>query len=254
MVSDLPKRLNKEPLIDAVFEMRFSVSDSVSGVTSSILPGILFEKLDGKKTIEQLSVSGLPKQLRDTDPNLRFTPVVRILWENFLILIGDRVLAVASKIPYVGWLTFREAILQVVGIVGDIGIIELVYRYSLKYVDLMQYKNIEEQVASVNLTLQVGDHSLDKEVFRIRIEIPRDEYINAIQIISSAEATTMGETTKKEGLIIDIDTINILNNHKFTDFSHRLSEKLDKIHLVNKEAFFKCITPATLERLEPIYE
>ena len=250
MINKLPRKLNKEPLLDAVFEMRFSSL----APASSILPGIFFNKLDGEKVISQLPASELPKQIRDTDPNLQFAPIIRILWKDFVLLIGDRNVAVSCKMPYAGWIRFREAILQIVKILGEVGIIQVIKRYSLKYVDLIPYKNIGEQIASVNLSVQLGDHCLEKEIFQFRIEIAQEGYINAIQIISSAVATLPDKKTNKEGLIIDIDTIHNVNNQKFTDFASELQEKLDKIHLVNKVTFFKCITPATLYALEPIYD
>jgi uncharacterized protein (TIGR04255 family) len=95
---------------------------------------------------------------------------------------------------------------------------------------------------------------LEKEKFQFRIEIAQDEYINAIQIISTAVATLPDKKIKMEGLIIDIDTIHNVNNQEFMDFVSELQEKLDKIHLMNKVTFFKCITPTTLNALEPIYE
>ena len=116
MLNQLPKKLNKEPLLDAVFEIRFSALIPAS----SILPGIFFDKLDGEKDVSQLHVGDLPKQIRDSDPNLRFAPVTRILWKDFILLIGDRIIAVGCKMPYVGWEKFSKIIIQIVKIVGEI--------------------------------------------------------------------------------------------------------------------------------------
>ena len=250
MSNKLPTKLKKEPLLDAVFEIRFSSKVPAS----SILPGILFNKLDGEKIIEQQPVAQLPKQMRDVDPNLQFAALVRIQWKEHILLIGDRNVAVACKIPYPGWVKFKDAIIRVVKILSEVEPIENIQRYSLKYVDLIPFSNLKEQVSSVNLHIKLGDHVLEKDVFQLRIEIPQDEFINAVQILSSALVTTEDKTTK-QGLIVDVDTIRNIDNQLFKDFISGLENNLDIIHQKNKEIFFKwCIRPETLTFLDPTYD
>lgn len=250
MAYRLPKKLNKEPLVDAVFEVRFSAS----APASSILPGIFFNKLDGEKVINQLPASEIPKQIRDNDPQLHFVPVVRISWNNYLLLIGDRSITIGCKIPYVGWFEFRKAILKIIEILVDVGTIQCINRYSLKYVDLIPSTDIEEQVAAVKLEICLGDHHLKKEKFLFKTELLQEEYVHIIQIVSSAKFTSSDGKIKKDGLIIDIDTVCVVKDEKFADFTVDLQTKLDKIHTENKVTFFNCITPKTLDILEPVYE
>ncbi len=250
MNNKLPSKLRKEPLLDAVFEVRFSSKVPAS----SILPGILFNKLDGEKVIAQQPVAQLPKQMRDVDPNLQFAPLIRIQWKEYFFLIGDRNLAVACKIPYPGWAKFKNAIMQVAKILSELQIIENVQRYSLKYVDLIPFSNLKEQVSSVNLHIKLGDHVLEKEIFQLRLEIPQNEFITAVQILSAALVTTLDQTTK-QGLIVDIDTIRNLDNQHFSEFIRDLENNLDTIHQKSKEVFFKwCLTPETITFLEPTYD
>lgn len=249
MSKKLPHKLKKEPLSDAIFELRFSSKSPAS----SILPGILFSALPEEKVIEQLPAAQFSKQFRDTDPNLQYAPVVRLIWKEFFILVSDRSLAVACKIPYPGWSEFKDAIIKVIKVLSDSSVIENIQRYSLKYVDLIPSNNLKEQVSFINFIARLGDHKLEKEVFQFRIEIPQDKYIHAILIVSSA-VLTLNDGTKKEGIVIDIDSICNIDNQSFNDFNTGFNEKLDDIHLKNKEMFFECITPETLKYLEPIYE
>ena len=39
-----------------------------------------------------------------------------------------------------------------------------------------------------------------------------------------------------------------------TQFIENISDRLDGIHAENKAMFFECLTPATLEELEPSYD
>jgi uncharacterized protein (TIGR04255 family) len=186
MPKKLPTKLRKEPILDAVFELRFSSSSPAS----NIFPGILFNKLDGKKVIEPHPIASVPKQIRDADQNLKYAPIVRIHWNEFLLLIGDQSIAIACKMPYPGWTKLKNVIVQVINIVKEVGIIEGIQRYSLKYVDLIPIADIKKQVSAVRLQVKLGDHALEKEVFQFRLEVEKDGLVNAIQIVSSAVVTT----------------------------------------------------------------
>jgi|APLak6261658528_1056013.scaffolds.fasta_scaffold02083_6 uncharacterized protein (TIGR04255 family) len=249
MTNKLPTKLKKEPLVDAVFELRFDASAPVS----SIFPGFFFSKLEGNKNIETLPTAELPKHLRDSDPNLQFAPVVRIHWnDDFLISISDRSIAVACKLPYPGWGDFKRAILKVVNLVGEVGIVHEIQRYALKYVDLIPCDDLKERVSYINMEISLGNLKVGKELFQFRVEIPKDQTINVVQIISSGSITLGG--IKKEGLVIDIDTIHNVDDQKLIDFLPQLSEQLDLIHGINKQMFFDCITAETLAFLDPDYE
>lgn len=249
MLERLPTKLNKEPLIDAMFEMRFSCATSAS----SIVPGYLFSKLDGEKSIERLPTDQLPKPILDSDPNLRFAPLVRLHWGNFIVSIGDRSLAVSCKMPYPGWKVFKPAILRVVSELKDIGIVESIQRFSMKYIDLIPVAGIEEQVLAINGTIELGHHALKSEVFSLRIELPQDDLLHAVQIVSSATANLPDGSTR-DGLIVDIDTISNLDNEDFPSWMETAADKLDSLHLSNKKMFFNCLRASTIESLEPVYD
>ncbi len=245
----LPKKLKKEPLIDAVFEIRFTSAFPAGG----ILPGFLFGKLDGNKTIEQLPVAQLPQSLRDTDPNLQFAPLSRLDWKQFYINVGDRSVSIGFKHPYPGWDSFKSAITQVMEALKDPGIVTSVERYALKYIDLLPATSLREQVAFVNFDVTLAGHKLEEEAFQLRLEIPKDGFIHAVQVVSSATVTLHnGET--RQGLIVDVDTIANQNSISFDDLLNDFSEKLETIHQANKKIFFDCLKPQTIIALEPEYE
>ncbi|MGD0961529.1 MAG: TIGR04255 family protein [Methylomonas sp.] len=249
MTKKLPIKLQAEPLIDAVFEVRFTCAFPAS----NILPGLLFAKLEGNKKFESLPVAQLPKQVRDVDPNLQFSPLSRLDWDQFYINIGDQSLSIGIKHPYPGWSNFRPAIVRILKIIKDSQIIGSIERYSLKYIDLIPSANIKDQVLFINADVTLAGHKLEKEAFQLRIEITKNNFINAVHVISSAKAIIQtGEY--REGLIIDIDTIS---NQKFSsieEFLVDLEEKLSAIHDINKEIFFDCLTADTIKLLGPVYE
>lgn len=249
MTKMLPTRLEKEPLIDAIFEVRF-ISRTPASV---ILPGFLFEKLDGKKTIKSLAASQIPKNMREADANLKFAPLSCIDWDKFSINIGDASVSISCKKPYPGWSTFKSAIINVINALNVSGIIESVDRYSMKYIDLIPSASIQEQVDLVDFDVTVAGHKLKKENFQLRIEITRDSFINIVQILSSGFVIQEDGTTK-EGLIVDVDTISNQQSISMEVLLKNLSNNLDAIHHVNKVMFFDCIKESTINSLGPIYD
>jgi uncharacterized protein (TIGR04255 family) len=249
MKTKMPKKLKKEPIIDAVFELRFTSLVPAS----SVLPGILFSKLTGEKKIDPLPASQLPEQIRNSDPNLQFAPLTRITCGQFIYSFGDRSMAVACKNPYPGWTAFKSAILEASEYIETAGVISSVQRIGLKYVDMISADCSTDKTSLVELDLTIGKHKLGKETFQVRVEIPNGNLVNVVQIVSEAKVT-FPDGTMKEGLIIDVDTITTIDNLTMLKLLDTLRADLDNIHDANVELFFDCLKPETIVVLEPVYE
>jgi uncharacterized protein (TIGR04255 family) len=246
----LPKKLKKEPIVDAVFEIRFSSST----MASTVMPGFFFAKLEPKEwKVEPLPVSQIPSHVRNPDPTLRYQPLMRIHWDNFLILIGDTTLGIACKMPYPGWIDFRERIIRVIGLLLDSKIVQAIERYSLKGVDIIECEKLADQIKMINMDIRVGGHALKEENFTVRLQIPYNDFLTIVQIAAPAEAT-MPDKKKKIGILVDIDTICDYQSNDLTKFKEELLHRLDAIHLETKRMFFDCLKPETIEYLEPVYE
>jgi uncharacterized protein (TIGR04255 family) len=166
IASKLPIKLKKEPLIDAIFAIQFSSSSSAS----TVLPGLLFSKLDEKgKKIERLPIADFPVQIRNDNPILRLQPLVKLDLGNFLVLIGDNNLSVATVMPYCGWAAFKEKIIQIFGLLGDMKIIDTIDRYSMKYVSVVGGTSIADQINKINMAIKLGSHQLTAETFNITL-------------------------------------------------------------------------------------
>ena len=246
MTKELPIQLNKDPLLEALFEVRFTSAFPAS----TVLPGLLFSKLEGDKRIEQLAVAQIPLAIRDADPHLRFAPISRLIWKQFHINIGDNNVSIACQSPkYPGWLAFKEAINEILNILIEIHIVESVQRYSIKYINLIPSESLEEQVSFINFNVTLANHRLTNEAFQLRLEVNEGQLVNVISIMSSAEIVLPDDSVRK-GVIVDIDTIAILNDVSL----ETLVGRFDDTRKVNKIKFFDCLTQKTIESLEPIYE
>lgn len=248
-MANLPTRLRKEPLLDALFECRFNTHFPVS----NILPGIIFSRFEGEKQLERLPQFEIPEVIRINDPNLQYVPLVRVRLKDYSFLIGDRSTAVACNLPYKGWNDFKATIVKMIDILKESKLVDQVIRYSTKYVDLIQSGDLEDQVSLANISLRIGSHELTKEAYQVRMDIPADGFINIVQIISGAKVT-MFDQSIREGVVIDIDTIKETDGISIEQLELGLDSALEHIHRVSKETFFDCLTEQALIRLEPEYE
>jgi len=244
----LPSRLKKEPLIDAIFEVRFTSSMDVA----SILPGLLMARLGKIEKVERLPISDIPRPIRQSDQNLQFQPLLRLVWEQFLINIGDRLVGISCKLPYVGWSDFKRAILEVYKHIFTIGVIEKTERYSMKYVDLIEGNDPGEMVDRVAVDLNVGGHQLKREPFMVRVEVPDGSISHIVQVI--APAVVKLSTGQKTGVIVDIDSVCAHSTEDVEAFMSSLDSRLVEIHAANKRMFFSSLKENTIEYLEPEYE
>jgi uncharacterized protein (TIGR04255 family) len=245
----LPRKLGKEPLIEAIFEVRFTAALPVS----SILPGLMFQGLQGEKVIERLPAAELPQQLRNVDPNLRYAPLVRIRWQPFMILISDQSVGLACATPYPGWAAFKPAILKIVEIIGNANVIDLVERFSLKYTNILSptHGGID---SLLDFNLQIGPYDSTGKNVQIRAEIPQEGLIiHIVQLLSSGTAR-LPDGSVREGVVFDIDTISIIGPTKFSEFFSTLADRVEFGHLENKALFFACLKQKTTDDLEPIYD
>jgi len=248
-MTTLPIRLEKEPLIDAVFECRFIAEMSMANV----LPGYLLSSLEGTGPVVNLPAAELPSAVRNSDPNLTFSPLVRIDWGNFNLSVGDRSILVGCKLPYPGWTKFKAAILEVLGVLAGLNSIKSVMRYSMKYIDMIPAETLDEQAEILDLQLSVGEIKHTNERFNIRLDFEDGEFLHLLNLVSgaSADIKAFGSRT---GLVIDTDTLKNVNDEPFQTWFENLSPNLDVLHAANKKMFFDCLSKNGLKELGPRYE
>jgi uncharacterized protein (TIGR04255 family) len=250
----LPSKLNKEPLVDALFEIRFS--SSVPAL-SNVIPGLLFSAFSpsagSPMRIDRLPVAEIPVQIRNADQNLKFQPLIKLHTDRFTIMVGDSSVVLACLLPYPGWNSFKPKIMELVAVLRNTKLIQTIDRYSMKYVDIIDGADITEQIKRINMELKVGTHKLASENFNVTVEIKRDPFIHLVQVAGASVATPLAGKPRT-GVLISVDTISLFNTSDWTQFTAELPDRMDDIHLQNKTMFFECLTQETINYLEPIYD
>jgi len=250
----LPKKLLKEPLVDALFEVRFLTTvPAISG----ILPGMLLSALKPSwkepLQIERLQAAEIPSQMRINDPFLKYQPLFRMLGTSFMIFVGDWNVTVGCKLPYAGWGAFKPKIIEVMSALQSCGFVKELERYSMKYVDIVEQKTLFEQIQSANMEIRIGSHKLAAEPFDVRLEIKQGEFTNLLHLAGQAQVTLPGGETRN-GLLIDVDTIVDHRTADLDQFARELPDRLELIHTENKTRVFECLTPDAIEELGPVYD
>jgi len=247
MDNKIPVRLKKEPLLEAVWEVRFS---GTKPSVADLLPGMLFKALTGRYgNIVRLPAADIPPPVVEHDPNLRYVPKIRLENGNQAIQIGEHVVSLNCRRPYSGWDKFSTDIRDLAKVIQDTGLIGTLERFSLKYIDLIE---LDEPfgLGCLNLDLRLGGHEISTKPVQLRTEIKESDLIHIVQIVSPAEVGLPGDEKRLKGVLLDIDTIKPFGeNESWSD----LDSRLDDVHLSCKKTFFSLMKPETVNKLEPEY-
>lgn len=245
----MPKRLCKEPLVEALFEMRLPERTSAP----DLLPGFLLSQgLKGK--ITHLPHSQIPRDVRAQDPNLRFAPLLSMrLEDDFVLSIGESVLSLSCLLPYKGWQLFSEKIVHIVNLLRKSEIVEKANRFSLKYANIIDESFESNQKNLINGSFNIaGERDLTNLQFRG--EFPTEKFIHVIDCATNASANIKESGILKKGLLVAVDSIFIFREASFSDLLNNFQNDLDSLHMENKEMFFACLKDETIELLEPEYD
>lgn len=242
----VPKRLKKEPLLEAVWEIRFT-SDRES--VAELLPGLIYKALGTEfPKIERLPAANLPYAIVQQDAKLRYVPTVRLEGSPYSIQIGEHVISLSCRRQYTGWGNFEPKIMELAEILKETSLITRPERFSLKYIDVIPLPG-SPSLKPLRIVMKLGAHELTSNPVQLRTELHEDGFIHIIQILSSAQAV-LSTGKRFEGLLLDIDTICHREPGEFwSDFP----PLLDRAHQLNKNLFFHLLTDETIDQLEPEY-
>jgi uncharacterized protein (TIGR04255 family) len=246
----IPVRLKHEPLVDAVFEIRFRSSQPAA----MLIPGLLFQrKLEGLGQVQTTAFANIPPQLRLLNPQMQFSPTVQIDYGGrFVIGVGEGNVSVGCRLPYPGWGAFQAAIKNLlIALQGSF--IESVSRYGLRYIDVISAATNEQQVRIFNVQFGIGDFRLERENFAFRVDVPSESFMNVVQLAANANVQLVTNEVRS-GVVCDIETSESLPDENYDLFLERADDRLTRIHQTNKVMFFKCLRPETIAALEPVYE
>lgn len=245
-----PKRLRREPLIEVIWQVVFE--NAPIAAPGELLLGILYGHL--RKTGEDWQVQALPSAqippfVAQEDPVLRYAVKHRIevKGQPLLYQIGDRVVSVNCRRPYVGWSKFRESILDVARLIQETLPTVTPSWYTLRYLDLLSAEELPD-LRGLRLNISVGDQTITQQPLHLRVELPYEGHDHVFQVVHPVQVQ-LPDGTQVSGTLIDLET----KAAGAGDWGG-LSEELEKLHVASKTMFFEqVLSPELIQRLEPEY-
>ncbi len=232
----LPKAISPCPILDAVFEIRFTTKIHPSAVF-----GMIYNILQADfPKVENLPILQLPEALRAADPNFKFKPHYRISNQYFVTQIGTDVLTISSFPEYAGWDRFSKQIFTILESIEKASIIDTVLRIGIRYINFFDndiFKNID-------LKICIGKDDIAYKNTIVRTEIEQKSYKSSLQVANNVNHNN------KLGSIIDIDTFTESNlTNLFQNKEHLISDA----HTKEKELFYSLLKEDFLKTLNPTY-
>ena len=250
MTKQLPIKLNKEPLVEAICQLQI-VSKAAF---NTFAPGYLLAKYpDDVSDIKQLPASMLPEHIRAQAPELALAPLVSLKFKNVLVMIGERSITVANPAPYLGWAGFKPLIIEIFQSLLESKQALQVERYSLKYVNVLKATEAPNSLSALDLSINIGQLKLNKMATTVRAETLTDELVTIITLTGGVTVQTEGQAPI-QGSLIDIDTICQTKAKDPEAFIATMSSELDRVRHVNKVTFFECLTEEAINELGPVFK
>ena len=254
MSRKIPSKLEAEPIIEAIIEIRVKASAPLSDV----LPGLLLPMLgEHAGTIERLPAASVPKQLRDNDPNFIYQPLVRMgLDDDYRLMIGDASVVLVCPEKYPSGVEFKQKAVEVFSSIFDAPkVIKEVLRFSIKYTDFIEEGYYENFADFLKVEASFGESGINElNGFNIQFSIPEGLTTNLVSIITPADVKKNTEETSRKGLVIEVDSIRKVSNLGVSEFKNSFPQLLDELHFVSKKKFFSLLTDEALIKLGASYE
>lgn len=247
-MNKIPTRLNKEPLIEAIWQAQFEPKDGLP--VGDLLPGILYSALKvdyPNLQLHRLPAADIPAPVAQIDPNLRFTAKYRMEEPGgpFLFQVGDRVVTMNCRKPYSGWSAFKERILKLIDVIESSGLVPTPMRHSLRYIDFLTLEP-PPNLSSLQLSVKLGEFDIQVRPLQIRVELLDGACIHVVQVATPAQVAF--PEGMKEGSIVDIETLSTENLKSWDT----IATQIDHMHDRSKALFFENIlTKQAVDQLEP---
>lgn len=235
-MEQLPKKLENDPIVDAIIEVRFETKMNPN-VVFALIYGKVREKFDGKKVLS-LPFSQMPPDIIRQDPALKYKPLYRIEGDECSLQIGAQMIALSSKVPYIGWDRFSTMFYEIVNLCFEC--FDKVSRLGLRYINFFE-GDISNKI-NINF-------SLSEKYEPSRLNIQAEVVDNDIP--STLQYTPNAVWQDKAGAVIDIDTF--ISYKESSPGLKELFSDIESVHICEKKVFCSLLKDDFLLELGPQY-
>lgn len=248
-MSSIPVRLEKDTVVEALCEVRFSPKDS--GV-SALLPGYFRQRMsDLVPNVERLPTADLPAHLMRQDDNLKYQPSYRLTGPRYRLAIGEHVVSLAAPAPYPGWDEFRSSITRFLVDLLNFDLVQNFERLSLRYTNIVPEFEGLDLVDALQCSFQLGSFDLRDYGFHLRTEIEHGGCNNIVQVAPKSMAKNRRTGESMEGGYLDIDSIYAIDEDILEP---KFEQIVEQVHDAEKEVFFSILSAEAQRLLGAEYE
>jgi uncharacterized protein (TIGR04255 family) len=241
----LPKKLETDLILSAIFELRFS-----SKIPSEAIFGMCYQvvakKYPGVGAV-RLPITQLPDVVRDSDPNLMYQPHHHLDIDGRGVGIGPKSIQFSVQKPYIGWLKWSNFILELLPDFIKLDIFENIERTGLRYLNFTE-KNLS---ATAKMNISIGSVTITHQPMTFRAEIQEKDHTVVLNLINNA-IVEVPPSNRLLGSVIDIDVFKEVNTSA-TTFQGNAEEILNRSHEIEKKLFFEMLQPDFIATLGPSY-
>jgi len=241
----IPKRLEENPLLDVIAEIRFS-----SAIPADTVVGMVYSTLkDLFAAPASLPAVQIPALLRDADPNLKYLALYKFEGKGHYLQLGPRSVALGTPRPYRDWESVTPTLKEVLGKLEGIRLFDKIERTGLRYVNFFEGLNILQHTT---LSLEVAGKSIADQNITVRAEHrEQDRFTVILQLINTAVAEILG--ARKNGSVLDIDTICEPLNLSGEKVAEEIYRALTESNQIADNTFFGIVKQDLIEKYKPVY-
>lgn len=243
-MQQLPTKLTRDAIIEALLEIRFNVA--------SALPEVMLGYFTGHASWKHFAPSRLPaayipELVRDAQEELRYQPTLELRAPEGgrALKLGTHVLSFHNLAPYMGWTEFQPALAEVVDALYDAGSGVAIQRLGLRYINAFNRKDHSiNGIGDLNVEIDIGGNGLADHV-NLNFSVDRGDHHRCVVRLATpdfVEGVPAGATVIAD---VDIFTPRKPPGDNKDDVKRWVAEA----HDIEKKAFFALLKDETIAAL-----
>jgi uncharacterized protein (TIGR04255 family) len=239
---DLPRKLKKDAVAEALLEVRFDTPELGELVVGKLASYDSWKSFPSNR----LPLANVPAAIRQADPNFAYQALLerRDPAGTRIVKIGDRVFSYHALPPYPGWEVLEPELFRAIEFV--FGAIDsfVATRLGLRYLNVLTPGHSVRSAEDLNFSVQVAGRSLDAPLNLNYLRI-RGEQHQAMSRIASKEFVQSPAANLSVLLDIDLFTSPEFRSADVAQATRWIS----RAHELLKEEFFSLLTNELKEKL-----
>jgi uncharacterized protein (TIGR04255 family) len=231
-MSNLPKKLKHDSIVEAVVEIQFEQSDVGEVFVGKLAADAAWATYQSQR----LPLADLPAMVRDQEPNFKHQPIIQLMrpTPGEILKIGHRVISLHALAPYPGWSNFSQRVDALISALFNATPAVSVHRLGLRYINALTNLHGMKTLWDLNFEMKVAGSAPQEDVVTA-FKIAGDE-THAGQVSIASPAYVQGSTVPGAIAFIDVDVFSpsspgALAADKVRDWFH-------SAHDIEKAAFF----------------